>query len=69
MENSESNNKRLWEINEQIYKQKKELDQELKALEIEKEQLKIDKEEIQRKHQHFLFLKNQRSLCNRGSLL
>ena len=50
MENSESNNKRLWEINEQIYKQKKELDQELKALEIEKEQLKIDKEEIQRKN-------------------
>lgn len=48
MENSESNNKRLWEINEQIYKQKKELDEQLKAIEIEREQLKIDKEEIQR---------------------
>ena len=48
MENSESNNKRLWEINEQIYKQKKELDEQLKSIEIEREQLKIDKEEIQR---------------------
>lgn len=48
MESSDSNNKRLWEINEQIYKQKKELDEQLKSIEIEREQLKIDKEEIQR---------------------
>ena len=49
MNNSESN-KRLWEINEKIYRQKKELDEQLKTIEIEREQLKIDKEEIKTKN-------------------
>lgn len=51
MEQSESNNKRLWEINEEIYRQKKNLDEQLKAIEIEREQLKIDKEEIKIKNE------------------
>ena len=50
MEKSDSN-KRLWEINEKIYRQKKELDEQLKSIEIEKEQLKIEAESIKIKNQ------------------